>query len=153
ATPGQPDHDDLALLHVRGLAQRPGYGMRGLEGGHDAFETRQSLEGLESLRVGGRLVLKAAAFLVVGVLGAGAGIVEPGRDGVRLGDLPVVVLEHVAHAPVEHSDRARAQRGAMTPRGEAVPTRLDAHDAHAAIRDEGPEEPDGVGAAAYAGDD
>src|SRR5215471_16206526 len=126
--------------------------MRGLEGRHDAFEAREGLEGLESLRVGGRRVLEAAAFLVVGVLGAGAGIVEPGRDGVRLGDLPVVVLEYVAHAPVEHPDRARAQRGAVTPREEAVPTRLDAHDAHAAIRDEGPEEPDGIGAAPHAGD-
>ena len=70
---------------------------------------------------------------------------------MRLGDLTVVVLEHVAHAPVEDADRPRAEGRAVATRGNTVSSRLHTHDPHAAILDEGPEETDGVGSAAHAG--
>src|SRR5262249_62215721 len=71
----------------------------------------------------------------------------------RLGVLPVVFLDPAALAPVNPPAPPRPERRAVTSRGHAVPPRLDADDAHAAILDEGPEEPDGVGAAPHAGDD
>src|SRR6185436_14891054 len=61
------------------------------------------------------------------------------------------VLEHVTHAAVEHADRPRSEGGAVAPGGDTVASRLHAHDPHAAVLDEGPEEPDGVGSAAHAG--
>ena len=42
------------------------------------------------------------------MLGADARIVEPGGDRVRLGDLAVVVAEHVRARAVQHADAARA---------------------------------------------
>lgn len=86
------------------------------------------------------------------MLRADAGVVQSGRDGVRLGDLALVVLEDVG---------ARAVQDAGLPRGEGrrvlaglhpVPGGLAAHQADVGVGDEGVEEADGVGAAADAGD-
>ena len=100
----------LWLFGMAGASRSdPGHGVGGLERGHDAFEPRQGLEGVERFRVRHRLVLEPSPLLVVRVLGPGARIVETRGDRVRLGDLAVVVLEHVAHAAVEHADRPRCR--------------------------------------------
>src|SRR5439155_26801625 len=97
--------------------------------------------------IGDRRVLEASELLVIGVLGPDAWIVQARRDRVRLGDLPIVVLEHVAHAAVEDADGPGAERGAVLAGPDAVPAGLHAHDPDAGVPDERPEEADGVGAA------
>ena len=63
--------------------------MARLERRDDAFGAAQAMERGERLVVGDADVLGAADVLEVGVLGADAGIVEAGRDRVRLDDLAV----------------------------------------------------------------
>ena len=49
------------------------------------------------------------------MLGADAGVVEPGADRVRFEDLPVVVGEHHRARAVEHADAPGGQRrGVLT---------------------------------------
>src|SRR6266478_7892267 len=55
----------------------------------------------------------------------------------RRGDLPVVVLEQVAHAPVEHADGARAHRRAVAAGRAPLAARLDANDPHATVSEIG----------------
>src|SRR5262249_12417109 len=100
-----------------------------------------------------RGVLEPAEVLVVRVLGPHARIIETRGDRVRLGDLAVVVLQHVAHAAVQHTDGARTQRGAVLAAADAVSPGLDAHDANARVAYERPEQADRVRASAHAGDD
>ena len=64
--------------------------VRALEGGDDALLLAEGLKGLHGLAVGGADVLGAAAVLEEGVLGADTGVVETGRDGVRLVNLACV---------------------------------------------------------------
>ena len=63
-------------------------------------------------------------------LGPDAGIVEPRADRVRLGDLPVLRLQHVGARPMEHAGASPRQRRAMLSALEPVPRRL-----HAVERD------------------
>src|SRR5207249_5598229 len=99
-----------------------------------------------------RYELEPARVAIVGVLGPDARVVEAGRDRVRGGDLPVVALEQIAHAPVQNPDVTGRHRGAVTAGGDAGAAGLDAHDADGAIADERMKEPDRVRAAAHARD-
>lgn len=76
-----------------------------------------------------------------------------GRDGVRLDDLTIAILQHVRAHTVQHTWRSLAQRCTVTIRVYAVAACLDADQAHALVLDEGVEEADGVGAAADARND
>src|SRR5581483_7536586 len=87
-------------------------------------------------------VLHAADVPEVRVLGTDAGIVEPGRDRVRVRDLTVVVREDRRPRAVEHARAPAPER-----RGAG---RLDADDAHLLVLEEAVEEADRVRAAADA---
>ena len=65
-------------------------------------------------------VLGAADVLQLGVLGADAGIVEAGRDRVRLDDLAVRVLQQVGAVAVQHAGRAGGERRRVAAAVEAV---------------------------------
>ena len=129
-----------------------GEGVGGLERRDDALELGQELEGGERLLVGGRQVGDAADIVQPGMLRADAGIVEAGRDRMRLGDLPVVVLKQVGAVAVQDARPAAGERGRMQAGREAVAGRLDAVDLDVAVVEEGVEQADGVGAAADGGD-
>ena len=72
----------------------------------------------------------------VGVLGPDPGVVEPGRDRVRLGDLPVLVGEERRARAVQDARPSAAEaRGAV---------RLDADEPHVHVVDEAGEDADRV---------
>ena len=71
----------------------PRHRVRRLERRDDALELAQQPQRVDDLVVGHRVVLGAADFGQVRVLGSDARVVEPRRDGVRLFDLAELVLE------------------------------------------------------------
>jgi hypothetical protein len=125
----------------------------GLERRDDPLEDGEAAEGGERLRIGDRDVARAAGVAQEGVLRAGAGIVEPRRDRVRLGDLALVVLEHRRVGTVEHPAAATGgERGAVAPGVDSLPARLDAHELDPRVVQERREGADGVRPPAHAGD-
>ena len=77
-----------------------------------------------------------------------AGIVEPGRDRVRLHDLPVLVLQEVGAGAVQHPGLAAGDRGGVPAGLDPVSARLEADEAHRGVGYERREDADGIGAAA-----
>src|SRR3546814_17537221 len=75
--------------------------MGAFERGDDAFGPAAELEGVERLLVGDGDIFDAAALVEPAMFGADAGIIEPGRDRMRLGDSAVVVLEGIGAVDVE----------------------------------------------------
>src|SRR3546814_10190253 len=62
-----------------------------------------------------------------------SGIVEAGRDRMRVGDLAVVVLQQVGAVAVQHARPPAGERGRVLSARNAVAGRLDADDAHALV--------------------
>ena len=87
------------------------------------------------------------------MLGAHAGVVQPGGDAVRFSNLAVFVLKDVGFCPVEHADCSRHQRGGMFDSIKPPSRRLHADELDLLIIQEGVENADGVAAAADTGDD
>lgn len=75
--------------------------MRALHRGDDALDLREALEGIECLLVRDRDVLDNPFIFIIGMLWSDARVVEAGRDGVRLDDLAVRVLQQVAEGTVQ----------------------------------------------------
>src|SRR3954447_24924049 len=96
AAAGEADEDELflALVYAREC-------MSGLERRNDSFETAQLPERVQGVLVARPQVFGAAAVAQPRMLGADAGIVEAGRDRVRVGDLAVFVREHRRASAVE----------------------------------------------------
>lgn len=82
--------------------------MGGFQRGKDAFGAAEGLEGVERLGIVGKPIVDAPDGVQIGVLRADAGIVEPGGNGMRRLDLPVLGLEEHGHLSVQD---ARACRG------------------------------------------
>lgn len=127
--------------------------MRRLDRRDDALRAGEQAQGLHRGVVGDRAVLAAARVLQEGVLRADARVVQAGRNGVRLGDLALLVLEDVTAGAVQDARLARGQGGRVLAGLDAVSGGLEADQADVGVRDEGVEEADGVGAAADAGRD
>ena len=102
-----------SLAHRRRELHRVGDRVARFQRRDDALGAAEAMERGERLVVGDADVFGAADVLQVGVLGADAGVVEAGRDRVRLDDLAVVVLQQVGAVAVQH---ARADRRRSTPR-------------------------------------
>ena len=75
-------------------ARKHGKGVGGLEGGQDSLEPGDLAERGQGLGIGGRRDLEPAAGDEGGNLRADSGVVEAGRDRVRLDDLAIAILEH-----------------------------------------------------------
>ena len=84
--------------------------------------SREPLERGERLGVGDRLVARAAGVAQVRVLGAGAGVVEPGRDRVRLEDLAVLVLHDRRVGAVQDAAAARRRVSGAPWRPVSIPS-------------------------------
>src|SRR6185503_11667632 len=82
-----------------------------------------------------------------------ARVVEARGDGVRLADLPVVVLQHERARAVQHALTAASDRRRVLLRRDAEAAGLDAAQLHARVTEERGERPDCVRPAADACDD
>ena len=115
---------------------------------------RQQRERLHRLGVGDRAVLARPDVAQVGVLGADAGVVEAGRDRVRLDGLAVLVLQDVGAARrAARPARRREMRGGVLAGLDALAAGLEADRARTAASSmNAVEDADRVGAAADAGE-
>jgi hypothetical protein len=86
--------------------------VRRLDRGQYALRPGEPHGRRDRFRVGDRDVAGAPQIPQVRMLGADAGVVQPGRDRVRLLDLPVLVLEEQRLEAVQYADLA--VRGAGT---------------------------------------
>src|SRR3546814_20677060 len=85
------------------------------------------------------------------MLGTDAGIVEPRRDAVRLGDLAVLVLEQIGLVAVENAGATAREAGGVLA-VEAFARGFDTDDLDAGLVEEGMDKADGVPAAARSAD-
>ena len=126
--------------------------MAGLKRGNDAFGAAQIVKCRQRLRVGDAHILCAADVLEPSVFGTDAGVVQAGADAVRLGYLPVVVLQDIGAVAVQHARAAALQRRGVLAAVEPFARGLHANQARLRVRDVGMEDPHRVAAAAHAGE-
>ena len=69
--------------------------MTGLQSRNDSFQVGQIVEGLQGFLIGGDDVVYPLEILQLGMLRADAGVIEPGRDGVGVHNLTVVIRHQV----------------------------------------------------------
>ena len=79
---------------------------------------------------------RSPALVQPGVFGADAGIIEAGRNGVGVRDLPVIVHQEIGAIAVQHARATARERGRVQPARDAVPRRLDAVDRDLAVIEE-----------------
>src|SRR5579862_6297245 len=89
--------------------------MRRFECGNDAFDAAARMKRRQRLVVGDRHVLRAAGVLEPRMLGSDAGIIETGRDRVRLPDLTVRVLQQIRPLPCSTPGRPAQSDAAWRP--------------------------------------
>src|SRR5947209_13798431 len=87
--------------------------MRRFQRRNNALEARENLQRTQGLIIRGAHVFGAAAMLEPGMLGADAGIIEPGRDRMRGGDLSGAILKHVRKCSLQHSGLAALEAGSV----------------------------------------
>src|SRR5260370_9821769 len=78
------DDHQVVLGFLRRELRDPGERVRGLERRNDAFEPRKKLESVERLLVGSGKIFDAAGLVEPAMLGADAGVIDAGRDRMRL---------------------------------------------------------------------
>src|SRR3954467_12265110 len=105
AAAGEADEVERVLALVR-VREHPRQRVGGLERRDDALELRTAAERGQRVGVGDRLVARAPRVAQPRVLRPRAGIVEAGRDGVRLEDLAVLVLHDRAEGAVQDAPAA-----------------------------------------------
>jgi len=123
----------------------------GFERGNQPLGAAQHSRRLQGFGIGDGHVLGASLVVQPGVLGSDEGIVQPRRDGVSEGDLPVVVLQQVAVGALQHARRAAAEARGVVAQPPAAPPSFGADELHSGLRHEGVEDAYGVAAAAHAG--
>ncbi len=74
-----------------------------LQRGQDSLAARHAIKGIERFVVAAAGVLDSARVFPVTVLGPDARIIEPGRNGMDVTRLAVVVLHHVAEAAMQNA--------------------------------------------------
>ncbi|MNI95628.1 hypothetical protein D3C73_1539280 [compost metagenome] len=72
------------------------YGMRRFESRNDSLSHTQQLQCIKRLRIGNRNILGAFNILEIGMLRTNTRIVQSGRDGMRLCNLSVFILQQIA---------------------------------------------------------
>src|SRR5207244_5804742 len=85
------------------------HSMGGLRGGEDSFEPRAEIEAGQRVAVGNIRVTHAARVFPVAVLGPNSGVVEPGRYGMHVRGLAVLVLQNIAVAAMQYARLAKSQ--------------------------------------------
>ena len=144
AAAGEIDHHEVILRLLRREIEHLGDGVRRLERRDDAFELGQELEGLERFVIGRRQEGDAAEIGEPRMLGADARVVEPGRDRVRLVDLPVLVHQQIGAVAVQHARPSAGNGGRVLAAVDAVSGSLDPVDLDLRLVEEGMEQAHGV---------
>jgi hypothetical protein len=80
--------------------------MGALQCRNNPLHLREQLEGIGRFPVGGGDKMNPALVTEETQLWSHSWIVQAGRDGMGMADLPQVVLQEVALAPVQHSNLA-----------------------------------------------
>ena len=127
------------------------HGVARLQRGDDALGATQVVKRLQRFVVGDAHVLGPADVLQEGMLRPHAGVIQAGRDRMGLGDLPVRVLQKVSAIAMQHAGRPCRQRRRVAPRGDALPSRFNADQSRALVRDVRIEDSHRVAATAHAG--
>src|ERR1035437_5460076 len=122
-----------------------------LDGGDDSLAAAQQRESVHGLGVGDRAILGPAALPQERVLGPDAGVVQPGRDGVGLQGLSVLVLKNVGERPVQDPGQPSAETGRVLVGVNTLATGLEPDQADGRVVDETVENAHRVGAPANAG--
>src|SRR5690554_2890629 len=118
----------------------------------DALGAAELFEGIERLAIGDGAVRGAARVLEEGVLRANAGVIEAGRNAMRLDHLAVLILQKIALRTVEHAHTPLRERSRVPIGIEPFAGRLDAKEFDLGIADEFVKEPHRVRTAADARD-
>src|SRR5262245_11335019 len=137
---------------LRRVALRGRERVRALDRGQDALGRAALAERGERLVVAGGDVLDAADRLQERMLRPHARVVEPGRDGMGLLDLAVLVVEQYRIGAVQHARLAVTQGRRVLAERAAAASGLDAVERHAAVAEERMEQADRVRAAPDAGE-
>ena len=109
------------------------------------------VEGRQRLGISDTNILRPPNVFEEGMLGADAGIVQSSADAVGLGDLTVVVLQHIGAVAVQHARAAALQRGRVAARVDAFTGCLHTNQAGGLMGDVGMKYSHGIAAAAHAG--
>src|SRR3546814_16836971 len=81
----------------------------------DVCSSDLQMKRLHRLVVGYPDVAGTAAVLQEGVLGANAGVIQPGRYRMGFGDLAIVIGEHIGAIAVQHTGATGHQRRGVAP--------------------------------------
>src|SRR5690242_17147774 len=127
--------------------------MTGFERRNDALDPATIVKGRERFGIVDRHVLRAAAVLEPRMLGADAGIIEPGRHRMRLEYLTVVVLQEVRAIAVQNTRASGGQRRRVLARFDTFAARFDTDELHICMLDVRMEDTDRIAPAAHAGND
>ena len=151
--PERPSTINLSVRQVRRDAHHMRDRMRGFQGRNDAFQPAGELERIQGFLIRHRDIIHAARLLEPGMFRPDAGIIEAGRDRMRFQNLAVRILQQIGLGAVQHAGRAFGERGGVMGRFHPLARRLDAMNGDVGIVEERMEQPDGIGAAADAGDE
>ena len=127
--------------------------MGAFEGADDALLAREQDERIERGLVLAADIFGAADVLQMGMFGADARVIEPGRDRPAFGDLAVGILEEEGRGAVEDAGRTAQDRRAMFVPVEPLAGGFDPDQADPLVGDEIGEDADRIRPAADAGDD
>src|SRR5450830_2166035 len=94
------DQNALIAAHGFGQLHGVGYGVGGFQRRNDAFGAAQVVEGFQGFCIGNADIFGASDVFQKCVFGAHAGVVQPCADAVRLGNLPVFVLQDISAVAV-----------------------------------------------------
>src|SRR6266550_5013827 len=92
----------------------------------DPLQPCQELKGLQGFLISHGLVGHTSGVLEVAMLRPYAWIIQASGDRVRGDDLAIIILQKIAHAPMQHPQTSGTQRGTMLARGESQAGSLDA---------------------------
>src|SRR5690606_34410584 len=104
---------------------------------------------LQGLVIGDGDILRAAAVFQPSVLRPHTGVVQPGRNGVRLHDLTIFVLNDIRSVAMQYTDLPGVERGSVTAGFDTVAGSFNTYQLHAVVADVRVENTHGVGTATH----
>src|ERR1044071_6141214 len=128
-------------------------GMRGFKSRDDTLGLRESAKGGQRFLVRGIIICNAAGIAEIAVLRANRGVVEPGGHRMSELDLAVRVGEEKRLRALKNAQPAALKTRGMFAWANAFTSGFDADHADGFIFEKRMEKPDGIAAAADAGDE
>src|SRR3546814_15533688 len=110
-----------------------GQSMGRFESADDTLRAGEESEGVERLPVRRTDIFGAAAVLEEGMLRSYRRIIQAGRDGPAVRNLPVRILQHVGFGAMQHAWPSPEQRRAMFGAVETLASRFDPDQPHRLI--------------------